>query len=34
MANKKIIDLSKQRNKKLLKKIFRIIRIPIVVLVI
>ena len=34
MADKKIIDLSKQRNKKLLKKIFRIIRIPIVILVV
>ena len=34
MANKKIIDLSKQRNKKLAKKIFRIIRIPVVILVV
>ena len=34
MANKKIIDLSKQRNKKLIKKIFRIIRIPVAVLVV
>lgn len=34
MANKKIIDLSKQRNKKLAKKIFKIIRIPVVILVV
>lgn len=34
MAEKKIISLSKQRNKKLLKKIFRIIRIPVVILVV
>lgn len=32
MANKKIVNLSKQRNKKLIKKIFRIIRIPIVII--
>ncbi len=34
MAEKKIIDLSKQRNKKLIKKIFKIIRIPVVILVV
>ncbi len=34
MAEKKIIDLSKQRNKKIIKKIFRIIRIPLVILVV
>lgn len=34
MAEKKIIDLSKQRNKKLLKKIFRIVRIPIAIFVV
>lgn len=34
MAEKKIVDLSKQRNKKLVKKIFRIIRIPLVILVV
>ncbi len=32
MANKKIVKLSKQRNKKLIKKILRIIRIPIVII--
>lgn len=32
MADKKIINLSKQRNKKLAKKIFKIIRIPIVII--
>lgn len=34
MANKKIIKLSKQRNKKLAKKIFKMLRIPIVVIVV
>ena len=34
MANKKIIDLSKHRNKKLAKKILKILRIPLVILVV
>lgn len=34
MANKKIIDLSKHRNKKLFKRIFKILRIPLVILVV
>ncbi len=34
MANKKIINLSKQRNKKLAKKILKMLRVPIVILVV